>query len=58
MRFDITEAAARRAIRILFAAWLFISGIALAFPYRPATWPVIAVLHAIGIIALLHVAPS
>lgn len=58
MRFDITEAGARRAIRILFAFWLFISGIALAFPYRPATWPIIAGLHVIGILALLQVGTS
>jgi membrane-associated phospholipid phosphatase len=57
-RFNLNEPDARRAIRRLFAAYLFISGIALAFPYRPAAWPVVAVLHALGIIVLLQTGPT
>jgi membrane-associated phospholipid phosphatase len=53
----VSEAEARRAIRQLFAAYLFISGIALAFPYRPGTWLVVAALHAIVIVALLQLGP-
>ena len=56
-RFNLSEAGARRAIRRLFAAYLFTSGIALAFPYRPATWPVVAVLHAFAILVLLQIGP-
>ena len=57
-RFDVTEAEARRAIRRLFAAYLFISGVALAFPFRPAAWLVIAVVHAFAIVVLLQIGPS
>jgi membrane-associated phospholipid phosphatase len=56
-RFNSSEAEARRAIRRLFAAYLFLSGIALAFPYRPAAWLVVAALHVIGIIVLLQIGP-
>lgn len=58
IRFDLSEAEARRAIRRLFAAYLFISGLALAFPYRPAAWLVVAVVHAFAIILLLQIGPS
>jgi membrane-associated phospholipid phosphatase len=48
------DATTRRAIRRLFAAYLSIAGIALAFPYRPAAWLPLALLHAFGIIVLLR----
>jgi hypothetical protein len=57
IRFDLSEAEARRAIRRLFAAYLFISGLALAFPYRPAAWLVVALVHALAIIVLLQIGP-
>jgi membrane-associated phospholipid phosphatase len=53
----LSEATTRHAIRRLFAAYLIISGIALAFPYRPATWLPLTVLHLFGIIILLQVQP-
>lgn len=53
----LSEATMRHAIRRLFAAYLFISGIALAFPYRPAAWLPLAILHLAGIITLLQIGP-
>jgi len=32
----------------LFGLYLFVSGLALLFPDRPATWPLLAVLHLCG----------
>lgn len=43
----------RRALRRLFALYLFISGSALLFPHRPSYWLVLAVLHIVGIGVLL-----
>ena len=43
----------RRGLSRLFALYLFISGLALVFPYRPQGWWVLAVLHVCGIILLL-----
>lgn len=45
----------RRAIRRVFAIYLFIAAFALLFPHRPASWPVLAGFHAIGILLLLQV---
>lgn len=53
----LTEAAARLAIRRLFAAYLIVSGAALAFPHRPAAWPLLAMLHVFGVIVLLQIGP-
>lgn len=53
----LTEAVARRAIRHLFAAYLLLSGVALAFPHRPGAWPVLAAVHVLGIIVLLQLGP-
>lgn len=53
----LAEATMRLAIRRLFAAYLFISGIALAFPYRPASWLPLATLHLFGIAMLLQIWP-
>lgn len=47
----------RRALRRLFALYLFVSGIALFFPYRPRVWAAFAALHALGILLLLAPAP-
>lgn len=49
-----TESESRTAIRRLFALYLFISGIALFFPHRPAGWPVLAAVHFSGILILLQ----
>jgi len=54
---NITEAETRRAIRQLFAAYLLVSGIALAFPHRPAFWLPLAAVHALGILVLLQAGP-
>jgi membrane-associated phospholipid phosphatase len=54
---DIPEALTRGAIRRLFAAYLFVSGISLAFPHRPAAWLPLVVLHVFGIILLLQIGP-
>ena len=43
----------RRALRRLFAFYLFVSGIALCFPHRPQTWWLLAALHGLGIIVLV-----
>lgn len=51
---NISHAAARRAIRRLFAAYLLVSGIALLFPHRPQSWALFALLHALGITLLLR----
>jgi membrane-associated phospholipid phosphatase len=48
----------RVALRRLFAAYLFLSGVALAFPHRPRAWPLLVVLHVSGIIMLLGIAPA
>jgi membrane-associated phospholipid phosphatase len=53
----LSEATMRHAIRRLFATYLFISGIALAFPHRPDTWLPLAILHLFGIIILLQIGP-
>ncbi len=47
-----------RALRRLFASYLFISGIALLFPHRPRAWPVLLALHALGILLLLGFGPA
>lgn len=48
----------RRALRRLFALYLFVSGIALFFPHRPRAWLVLVVLHVFGILLLLEVRPA
>src|SRR5690606_4986680 len=48
----------RRALRRLFAIYLFISGIALIFPHRPRSWWLLAALHVAGIVLLLDVGPA
>ena len=48
----------QRALRRLFALYLFVSGIALLFPYRPKAWLVLLVLHAFGIVMLLGIGPA
>ncbi len=48
----------QRALRRLFALYLFISGLALLFPHRPRAWLVLVVLHAIGIVLLLGIGPA
>jgi len=39
------EAVPGRAMHRLFGVYSLVSGVALAFPYRPAAWPVLAALH-------------
>ena len=48
----------RRALRRLFALYLFISGLALLFPHRPKAWLVLLVLHVFGIVLLLGIGPA
>lgn len=48
----------RRALRHLFALYLFISAVALAFPHRPRTWLLIALVHGVGIVLLLQAGPA
>lgn len=55
--FDLTEAAARTAIRRLLALYLLIAGAALLFPHRPPAWPVFVLLHAIAMGVLLQPGP-
>jgi len=50
---DISDATTRLATRRLFAAYLAVSALALLFPWRPAIWPVLLVLHAASIVLLL-----
>lgn len=50
----ISEFTARRATRRLFALYLFISALALAFPFRPKAWPVFVVVHSAVIVLLLN----
>lgn len=56
-RLKLSEAAARLAIRRLFAAYLIVAGAALAFPHRPAMWLPLLALHIAGIIILLQIGP-
>lgn len=51
---NISHAAAGRATRRLFAAYVLVSGLALAFPHRPASWQLLALLHTLAIILLLQ----
>jgi membrane-associated phospholipid phosphatase len=53
-QFRPTEAQSRAATRKLFAAYLFIAGLALLFPHRPAYWPVLAAIHIALIVVLLR----
>src|SRR5688500_14349447 len=48
----------RTALRRLFAVYLLLSGIALGFPHRPRAWPVLLLLHVIGIVLLLGIGPA
>ena len=48
----------RRALRRLFALYLFISGLALLFPHRPRAWLVVLVVHVFGIVLLLGIGPA
>ncbi|MGQ0562296.1 MAG: phosphatase PAP2 family protein [Gemmatimonadota bacterium] len=54
----LPEEDTRRATRRLFAVYLFISGFALAFPFRPRAWPVLAAAHVAGILLLLQAGPG
>ena len=47
----------RTACRRLFAIYLFVAMLALAFPHRPAGWPILALLHIVGILVLLGAGP-
>ena len=51
---NISPATTRLAIRRLFAGYLFVSALALAFPHRPASWPLILAIHAAGIFLMLR----
>lgn len=46
--------AASRALDRLFAAYLVAAGAAFLFPNRPAVWPLLAGLHAVGIALILR----
>jgi membrane-associated phospholipid phosphatase len=48
----------RRALRRLFALYLFVAAIALFFPHRPKAWLVLLVLHAFGMVLLLGIGPA
>ena len=48
----------RNACRRLFAIYLFVAMLALAFPHRPAAWPLLALLHVAGILLLLGAGPQ
>lgn len=50
---DVSDATTRLAIRRLFAIYLIVSAIALLFPHRPASWPVLLLLHAVIAMLLL-----
>lgn len=50
----ISEFTAQQATRRLFAFYLFISAIALAFPFRPKAWPLLALVHVAAIVLLLR----
>ena len=52
---NTTDAQTRRALRRLFAVYLFLSGIALVFPHRPDGWLLLAAAHVLGILLLLQV---
>jgi membrane-associated phospholipid phosphatase len=54
---DVSEAQTRTAIRRLFAVYLLVSGISLAFPHRPPAWFALAVLHLFVIGLLLQLGP-
>lgn len=54
---QIPEDRTRRALRRLFAAYLAISGSALLFPHRPGEWWLLVILHGVGVLVLLQVAP-
>jgi membrane-associated phospholipid phosphatase len=54
----ITDGETRRAIRRLFAAYLFVAGIALFFPHRPSSWLALAGAHAVAIALLLQLGPA
>lgn len=51
---NVSDATTRAATRRLFALYLLISGIALAFPHRPDSWPLLALLHLAAITLLLY----
>lgn len=48
----------RQACRRLFASYLFIAMLALAFPHRPAAWPVLLLVHMFAIVLLLGIGPA
>jgi membrane-associated phospholipid phosphatase len=54
----IPEAAARLALRRLIAAYLAIAGSVLLLPGRPSGWPVLLLLHGVGIALLLGAGPA
>jgi membrane-associated phospholipid phosphatase len=54
----IPEAATRLALRRLTAAYLAIAGSVLLLPGRPGGWPVLLLLHVLGIALLLGAGPA
>jgi membrane-associated phospholipid phosphatase len=48
----------RKALRRLFAGYLFVSGVALLFPHRPPAWLPLLMLHIAGIVLLLGIGPA
>ncbi len=56
-RGDPEGARARRAMDGLFALYLPVAGVALAFPQRPRAWPALALLHVLGAALALGIEP-
>lgn len=54
---DDAGAAARRAMNRLFAGYLVVAGLALFFPLRQPGWPLLALLHLVGIPLALGLPP-
>ncbi len=48
---------ARRAMDRLYALYLLVAGVALAFPGRPRVWPVLALVHVLGAALALGIGP-
>lgn len=54
---NFTTEKLKLAIRRLYALYLFVAGIALAFPYRPSNWPLLVLVHIVAIMMLLNIKP-
>jgi membrane-associated phospholipid phosphatase len=54
---DFPVATLKLAIRRLYALYLMVAGVALAFPYRPPNWPVLVLVHIVAIMMLLDIKP-